>query len=293
MHFDLLEALLKRDSTAKDLALRVSHDDDSKPLFKTLIAFSTHHDTRDDEPHALVATCAAADMMSQGTVQPAEGDLVLKNLMDYLLRINIVSRDSGVLKPDPSTSNVVSVMELTEAFEEASIDHVHRAIGKLLSIMDNRQYFFELLTGIALARSDASVIVMEAAWRAVDILGWDNHFTPFVFLSVVDTLWNDKTRFPPPPATSCGAEEFEAAQSRVNSFKTLSLFAALYKMHQRIRLLDKRLHPHIAARLETLPPDTNWSLSSLLNAAIARAAAAGTSGFSAIAARLPKISFNF
>lgn len=291
MHFDLLEQLLARRSSAERLALNyLGHERD--PLYKTFLAFAAQHDPRDTHRiNALVITVAVISELSRPDgLDPRK---LTEVFVRFLLDIPVVSRDSAILKSDRSSTVVVSVADMEEAFESTSVDNLYRVTRDLLGIMDNRQYFFEILTAVALQRSDTSMTYMQSAWSAVDILGWNNHFTPFIILQALDVLFLDKTRIPITGYKPCDTNTFLAIEDRVASIHTLYLFSALFALFQRTRLLQKRILPIIAHRLNELSDANDWSVTSWSDWVRVRSITGELADFPELTARTTKINFNF
>jgi hypothetical protein len=292
MYFDLLEQLVAHQPAAENLALTCL-DRDRESLYKTFFAFAAHHDPRDvQNANALVITSAVVSELS-GSADRLDPRRLTEHFVRYLLHIPIVSRDSATLKPDRSSLNVVSVLDVEEAFEAESLEHLYRVTRDMLGIMDNRQYFFEILTSVALQRSASSITFMHSAWHAVEILGWTNHFTPFVILQTLDVLFLDPDRVSPGEETPCNRSTFLAFQDRINSITGLQQFSALFGLFQKTHLLKKRILPMIARRLFDLTDDDNWSVTSWQDVVCVRAAAARLTDFPDLVSRAAKIHFNF
>lgn len=292
MYFDLLEQLVTRQSSAEKLALTYL-DRDRESLFKTFFAFAAHHDPHDAQnANALVITSAVVSELTR-SVDRLDPHRLTEHFVRYLLQIPIVSRDSAILKPDRSSLNVVSVLDIEEAFEAESSELLYRVTRDMLGIMDNRQYFFEILTSVALQRSASSIAFIHSAWHAVEVLGWNNHFTPFVILQTLDVLFLDPERVTPSDETPCHRTTFFAFQDRINSIAALQQFSALFGLFQKTHVLKKRIQPMIAGRLNDITDQDNWSVTSWQDIVRVRAAAVQLADFPDLLARVSKIHFNF
>ena len=256
MFFPLLESLLKKDpASSKSLV----HDffrtqEDLSPLFKSVLTFSAQHATGDvSNMDAVVALTAVINIIKCRTneVNQSQKEILMGHGIDFLCRIPVESIDSSVLKPAREDARVVSISEVGDTFESDDINGVLAAVRDLLSLMDNKKYFMEIMYGIALKKSVQSISLAAATSRAIEIMGWQNNFTPFLIHHLVVKMFNDRDRFETTSEAIVDEDIFGQMIHRICTVEHAQLMSALFWMHSDSKILSNKLRPKIRHRVKT------------------------------------------
>jgi hypothetical protein len=192
MFFDLLEALIRHDTAkAKELVGRLLHEQrDARTVLGTFYTTAARHDpSHRPGPDAVCVVSAVDTLLQDGSENwTAESEFFVLHCVEFLSEIRTVEIDSSVLKPDLEDFTAVSVHELDEAFQEPEVGRTFETVRRLLSAMDNKQYFMELMIILALKRTPASIVLARSTQVAIQTMGWHNHFVPFLLCHLVSVL---------------------------------------------------------------------------------------------------------
>ncbi len=190
MYVPLLEALLQKDfmlsMSCVEEYYRSSNDD--REVFKAIFVYASQH-SANGQPDALTISWLHWLVVKN---LPGERAIIFEELLSYLNTIDTNAIDTQVFKPDPMDTSIVSIHDLYDIFEEGTLEETLRAVGRTLNRMDNKNYFTEIMTDIALTRSSNSIILTRAFYEAVETLGWRNHFTPFLIHHLVVKIHADQ-----------------------------------------------------------------------------------------------------
>ena len=200
MFFPLLEALLQRNSPLSKERVKDFYvsGDDPKLLFKAFFTYAAQGDTSNPlRPDPVVLCDALWKTLPHVNDELRSG--LTERFIDWIVAMPLQSIDTAVLKPDPGRSSVVSVHEMTDAFEQYDAQVMLEAVRNVLQVMDNKQYFMEIMFSIALSRSADSIILAQATSKAIEVMDWRNNFTPFLIHHLVNSAFLDRVRFSSEP----------------------------------------------------------------------------------------------
>ncbi len=179
MFFPLLEALLQKN---RELCKRHIHEffhsgEDRSALYKSLFTYASQQALSDDSGiDALVVSDALVNVLEKDTsFSPIQQEQLLCHGIDFLCNIPVESIDTTALKPSKEEAKVVSISDLEDSFEQEDVQKVIESVRDLLTLMDNKHYFMEIIYRIALHKSPQSVIIASATSRAIEIMGWQNN----------------------------------------------------------------------------------------------------------------------
>ncbi|NUM81686.1 hypothetical protein HUU42_12855 [bacterium] len=247
MFFPLLESLLEKNA-AKSRQLTedfIRTESDWSPLYKTLYTFAAQHDTGDKiNPDAVVVCDAFVHLMR--TQDQSKAQDFLFALIDFYVQLPIESVDTSILKPDKADQKVISILDVEEAFDQDHPEIMFASIRSILNLMDNKQYFMEILTSIALSKSPQSVILTHSTANAIEILQWNNHFTPFLVLHLIKKLFDDREKRIILPRVDF---DFKNIISRITTTLDWIFIASLYQTYQNLFIIQHKLRPIISAIL--------------------------------------------
>ncbi len=254
MHFPLLEALLKKDNELCRSIIRqnTQTDADRLPLYKSMLTCASQHvRTSDPEKDGVVVTEHVIRYLqahSAGMEQNRLNELLLHTI-DYLCALPTEYADTSALKISKNDLPVISVAEVEEAFDGGNKDDVFRLVAGLMSLMDNKNYFMEIMHRIALTRSVRSIILTVATSRAIECMGWQNNFTPFLIQHMVFELYGDRIR--EHAAVVAGQHEmlFEKYLGLVSSYEDMIFLASVFRLYHEQGILSVRLRSQIISRL--------------------------------------------
>ncbi len=249
MFFPLLESLLQKNSELSKARVREFFESDENPalLFKSLFTYAAQQDPSDRRnPNALVVCEALAQLMLNEKTEIPEG--CIGKVIDFLCILPIESADTSVLKPLKGETKVVSVYDLEDAFKQNNPDVMYAAVRDILSLMDNKQYFMELIARIALDRSPQSIILTQSTANAIEIMDWKNNFTPFLIYHLITRIFLDKIR-----EIAAGVYDesiFRAAVSQIGSAEDAQFFSACFQMASTSRIIPNKIRPKAGARVQ-------------------------------------------
>lgn len=247
MFFPLLESLLEKNA-AKSRQLTedfIRTESDWSPLYKTLYTFAAQHDTGDKiNPDAVVVCDAFVHLMR--TQDQSKTLEYLVTLIDFYVQLPIETVDTSILKPDKTDQKVISILDVEEAFDQDHPEIMFASIRSILNLMDNKQYFMEILTSIALSKSPQSVILTHSTANAIEILQWNNHFTPFLVLHLIKKLFDDREKRIILPSVDF---DFKNIIPRITTTLDWIFIASLYQTYQNLFIIQHKLRPIISAIL--------------------------------------------
>lgn len=247
MFFPLLESLLEKDveKSCQQTENFLRTESDWSPLFKTLYTFAAQHDTADKiNPDAVVVCDAFVQVIrNKNNAQAPE---YLFKLIRFFAQLPIESVDTSILKADKADQKVISILDIEESFDQKNPDVMFMAIRNILNLMDNKQYFIEILTSIALSRSPQSLILTRSTANAIETLQWANHFTPFLIFHLIKKLFNDRSRNLVEPAVD---SDFKNLLPRITTALDWIYIASLYQTHQNLFIIQHKLRPIIGGIL--------------------------------------------
>lgn len=254
MFFPLLESLLKKDAeSSKGLVRGFFHtEEDLAPLFKSVLTFSSQHATDDTaNMDAVVVSTNIINVLQNRDVDltPSQKETVIGYGIDYLCRIPVEAVDTSALKPAREKAKVVSISDVEESFDTKDINAVIIAVRDLLSLMDNKNYFMEIMYRIALRRTMQSVILAVATGRAIETLGWQNNFTPFLIYHLVSKMLYDLNRYEYTGPYNNEGGLFEKSLSYIESVADAQFISALFRMNSESKILGNKIKPLILMRL--------------------------------------------
>jgi len=250
MYFPLLESLLQKDLELSKTRVQefCFAESDFLPLFKCLLTYAAQHEASDTaREDAVVVVNNVIKVIKTHTLTSDETNRLLELTLEFLVAMPTESVDTTSLKPDRHAAHVVSISDLEDAFEQDDPDVLFRTVRDLLSLMDNKQYFIELVAHIGLSKSFSSILVTKAIIEAVDIIEWTNHFAPFLLYHFIRKLFLDRTSVP----LGAGRASFVQASQHVCTLDAVSLFDALDTIHKFTKISSSKIHPRIAFRLNS------------------------------------------
>ncbi|MCB0831918.1 MAG: hypothetical protein KDC45_00500 [Bacteroidetes bacterium] len=241
MNFPLLEALLSQnvELVEKELASDHTSVEKRESSIRALIVFAAHYLATPDMMDPFVLSTAFA----RSANSPEEFGPRAMALFNYAISQNRIPLDSALLKPLDGKNQVVSVRDLDHALSKGSFEEVVHVVRDLLSIMDNKSYFSELLFRVALERNVQSINAVHAFSTGVDLIGWKNHFTPFLILHVIQVLCranNDLTTISSPESKT------DWPNSHISCLADLELYASCCTIRRSAKLLSKDLEQRLA-----------------------------------------------
>ncbi|KAB2881352.1 hypothetical protein F9K33_01005 [bacterium] len=169
--------------------------------------------------------------------------------IDYFCTIPIEPMDTTPLKPSRNEAKVASIADLEESFDQDDVNMVIASVRDLLTLMDNKRYFMEIMFRIALKKPPRCLVLASAISRAIGIMGWQNNFTPFLLYHLIVRLHNEKTTFSFSERNTENTNIFEQSLGNVKSNDDLLFLAASYRTYHDSKILATQILPMIRTRL--------------------------------------------
>lgn len=254
MYFPLLEALLQKNP---ELCKQYIHEflrseEDYSPLFKSMFTYAAQHSLSENSGlDAVVLSDCLVNVIrrNQKFLSADQEEVLFAHGIDYLCSISVDTIDTTALKPAHEEAKVVSIHDLEEAFEQDDLNLVVKSVRDILTLMDNKHYFMEIIHQIALYRSPTSIILASATSRAIEIMGWQNNFTPFLIYHVIGRLFHDKNRFEFSEKKSDVNNLFDSYLPRIHSVADLQFLSAAFYIHHDCKILADKIKAKIPMRL--------------------------------------------
>jgi hypothetical protein len=250
MFFPLLESLLQKDSEQSQARVREFLGTGENPNlhFKSLFTFAAQQDTSLTQyPSAIVVCDALAKLVLD---KEEEKEVILAwilNVIEFLCLIPTESVDTSVLKPIKGETKVISIYDLAEAFDQDNIQIMFETVRHILSLMDNKQYFMELMTELALGRSYRTMILTQATANTIEIMDWKNNFTPFLIYHLIKNIFFDRHR----EVSSDPYDEnlLHAYAGHISSCEDVQFLSTCFQIVSTAKVIPNKLKPKVAARV--------------------------------------------
>lgn len=253
MLFPLLESLLQKDpgSSISHIHKFLQTEVDLTPIFKSILTFSSQHAVHDDSNMDAVVVSAGLINVIQNRKEltSAHKEILFGHGIDFLCGIPIEAVDSSLLKPARDETRVVSISDVEESFESDDVRNVIHAVRDLLGLMDNKHYFMEIMCRIALEKSVRSICLASATSRAIEIMGWQNNFTPFLIYHLVVKMFHDRDRYEHTSADKNEDSTFEKSLASIQSVNDAQFISALLRMYNESKILVNKISPLILMRM--------------------------------------------
>lgn len=254
MLFPLLEALLQKNKELCKLRIQehLLSTGDCLPIYKSLFTYASQHALSDHSSmNAMIFSDCLVNLIQANSDKNA-GSLQEKLIeygIDYLCAIPTEPIDTTPLKPSRDEAKVVSIADLEESFDQDDVNMVIASVRDLLTLMDNKRYFMEIMFRIALKKTPQCLVLASATSRAIEIMGWQNNFTPFLIYHLLVRLYNEKTTFSFSERNTENANIFEQSLDNVRSNDDLLFLAASYRTYHDSKILATQILPMIRTRL--------------------------------------------
>ena len=123
---------------------------------------------------AVIFTDAISEIIKR--LFPEDPHLILEESLEYYCSLNYSTAELDLPKPNPEDINTpVVVKELSESIEKGELENSFKMSKKLLTVMDSKTYFNELLMEIA-AKSytdeGESIIIISSICKALELFEW-------------------------------------------------------------------------------------------------------------------------
>jgi hypothetical protein len=264
MFFPLLESLLQRNSERSKAHVHEFLQSSENPdlLLKSLFTYAAQHDTADTrDPDAVVVCAALSELVLHGAMERKQQESLIGSVIEFLCSIATEPVDTAVLKPVQGAAKVVSIYDVEEAFEQNDRDIVFATVRDILTLMDNRQYFMEIMMNIALPKSPSSIILAQATSEAIGIMDWKNNFAPFLIYHLIKRIFLDRHH-----AVLAGSSEdaiFREVLGRNLSGEGIQFVSACYQIASGSKIIPSKLKPKAAMRVRYFAERENSTAGSL------------------------------
>ena len=272
MFFPLLEALIQKNPNLCKYHIHefLQSDEDISAIYKALFTYSSQHAVSESpDIDALVVSDCLSNVLRTNSknLSLSQRTMLLEEVIEYLCSIPVATVDTTVLKPSMDKATVVSISDLEESFDQDHFDRVIESVRDLLTLMDNKHYFMEIIYRIVLHKSPQSIVLASATSRAIEIMGWRNNFTPFLIYHLVTKMFDDKIKVNFSEEDSIDNRVFEQSMSRLKGITDCQFLSASYRIYEDCKILASKIKPMVAARLrnyfnsneERIHPSTAYS----------------------------------
>ncbi|MBL7995012.1 hypothetical protein JNM05_06525 [bacterium] len=225
---------------------------DPVSIYKSLLTYASQHALSDHaNMNAVIFSDCLVNLLQASRDKNAGNwdEKLIEYGIDYFCTIPIEPIDTTPLKPSRKEAKVASIADLEESFDQNDINVVMESVRDLLTLMDNKRYFMEITFRIALKKNPHCLILASAISRAIEIMGWQNNFTPFLIYHLIVRLHNEKTTFSFSKRDTETTNVFEQCLGKVRSIGDLLFLAASFRTYHESKILAAQLLPMIRMRL--------------------------------------------